>query len=49
MTDQPENERSGEDQDDGVCPECRGTGKMFDLTCPRCDGSGKLTEGIGGG
>lgn len=43
-----EDQREDED-DDGVCPACRGTGMLLDVTCPRCNGSGKLTEGIGGG
>ena len=34
---------------DGICPECRGTGMLDDAPCPRCDGTGKLVEGIGGG
>jgi|GEM_PF-3543656 len=32
---------------DGICPECRGSGEVEGMTCPRCEGSGKLVEGIG--
>lgn len=44
-------ERDGEppakgDQD-GICPECRGSGEVDGVTCPRCEGSGRLVEGIG--
>ena len=40
---------SDDDAEDGICPECRGSGEVMGVPCPRCDGSGKLTEGIGGG
>ena len=45
MAEQPDRK----DEEDGICPECRGTGEVMGEPCPRCDGSGKLTEGIGGG
>ncbi len=46
MTDQNEQPPAKGDQD-GICPECRGTGKIEAAPCPRCDGSGRLVEGIG--
>ncbi|WP_380873564.1 hypothetical protein [Sphingomonas sp. DBB INV C78] len=38
-----------EQDEEGICPQCRGTGKVAGEPCPRCDGTGKLVEGIGGG
>jgi DnaJ-class molecular chaperone len=34
--------------EDGICPECRGSGLVEGNPCPRCDGTGRLVEGIGG-
>ena len=48
MTDRSAEQPPHGDQD-GICPECQGSGTLDDAPCPRCDGTGKLVEGIGGG
>lgn len=34
---------------EGMCPDCKGSGRLGVRACPTCGGSGKVIEGIGGG
>ena len=48
MTDRSHEPPPKGDQE-GICPECRGSGKLYEMPCPRCEGTGKLVKAIGGG